>query len=240
MTDRDLIQELKIGPEDKVLDIGGGLKQHEEIKIDTLVDLYHPEKAPYWPSKLKASRFVKLDVTREKLPFPDKSFDVCLCTHTLEDLYNPFLVIEEMARVAKRGYIATPSRGFDMVFSHFNLTDWKTGSRRQPGLSHHHWFFENNNQKLVITPKIYPILYTSQFHVTNWSGEPECEYFWHDKINYEFASQVDTHAIINNYQQFLLENKEKITRGPVLVYLDNPFYIIKEYLKLCLRSFSWR
>lgn len=235
MNDEELIRQFKIKPGDRVLDIGGSLKQHQKISIDTLVDLYHPEKAPYWPSKLKASHFVQLDVTREKLPFADKAFDVCLCTHVLEDLYNPFQIMEEMSRVAKRGYIATPSRGLDMEFSHFNLTDWATGPRRQPGLSHHHWFFENKNNKLSITPKIYPILYTAEFHVTRWSGEKECQFFWKDKIEFDVFPAVDTHAIIKEYRDFIRANQGKIQKGPVLFYLDSPFYIFKECLKYFLR-----
>lgn len=235
MNDQDLITKLKIGPHDRVLDIGGSLKQHNQIKVDTLVDLYHPEKAPYWPSKLKAQHFIQLNIARQKLPFADKEFDVCLCTHTLEDLSNPFLVLDEIPRVAKRGYLAMPSRGKDMEFSHFNLTDWGTGARRQPGLSHHHWFFEAKGQKLIITPKIYPILYTSEFHLVKWSGEEECQFFWTDKISYEVFPSVNTHALIENYRDFVRKNQSKIHKGPVLFYLDNPWYIFKE----CLKSF-WR
>lgn len=238
MTDEELIAKLKITASDKVLDIGGSLKQHDKIKVDTLVDLYHPQKAPYWPSKLRASHFVQLDIAREKLPFADKSFDICLCTHTLEDLYNPFLVLEEMARVAKRGYIATPSRGADMVFSHYNLTDWGTGPRRQPGLSHHHWFFETRGQKLVITPKIYPILYTSEFHVTRWLGEGDCQFFWKDRIEFSVFPSVDTHAVIKNYRQFVQANAAKIQNGPVLFYLDNPWYLLKEWAKFFWQRLS--
>lgn len=238
MTDQELAQKLNILPTDRVLDIGGSLKQHEQILIDTLVDLYHPSKAPYWPSKLKAKHFVQLDVTRQKLPFKNKEFNVCLCTHTLEDLYNPFLVLDEMSRVAKRGYIATPSRGFDMVFSHFNLTDWKTGPRRQPGLSHHHWFFETDGKKLIITPKIYPILYTSEFHITKWQGEEECQLVWQNEILFDVFPSVDTHAIIKNYRQFVQANKNQISKSPVLFYLDNPYYILRECLKYFLRRSS--
>ncbi len=235
MSDEGLIAKLKITKKDKILDIGGSLKQHDKIEVDTLVDLYDPQKAPYWPSKLKARHFVQLDVARQVLPFANREFDVCLCTHTLEDLYNPFLVLSEMSRVAKRGFITTPSRGKDMEFSHFNLTDWKTGPRRQPGLSHHHWFFEVRDKKLYITPKVYPILYTSEFHITRWGGEEDCQFIWKDKIEFDVFPSVDTHAIIKEYQNFVFANQDKIQKGPVLFYLDNPVYIIKEWVKSLLR-----
>src|SRR5687768_10284392 len=140
LTDLEIIKKLKIKSTDRVLDIGGSMRQHEFIKIDTLADILPPEEAPYWPTKLSANKFVKVDITKSKLPFKDKEFDVCLCTHTLEDLPSPFLVIEEMSRVAKRGLIVTPSMGQDMVFLPIDYTDWLTGARRVPGHAHHKWF----------------------------------------------------------------------------------------------------
>src|SRR3989344_2135249 len=171
ISDREIISRFKIRPKDKVLDIGGSMRQRDDIRVDTLVDIIAPEEAPYGPSKLRAKNFVRLDVTRDKLPFGDKEFDFCLCSHTLEDLTNPFLVIEEMGRVAKRGLIVTPSMGADMVFSRINFTDWLTGARRVPGLGHHKWFFSNKSGKMMIIPKNYPILYTGEFRFVKWTGE---------------------------------------------------------------------
>ncbi len=225
----------KIKTTDRILDIGGSSKQRQDVTVDTLVDLNRPEDDAYWPTKLMASHFVKVDICREKLPFKDKEFDFCFCTHTLEDLYNPFLVIGEMSRVAKRGYIATPSRGFDMVFTHFDLTDWLTGPRRVPGQAHHKWFFENKNSTMVITPKNYPLLYTREFQVTNWSGEPEFQFAWENKIKFKITDGIDFHGLIKNYRHFFAENKSKITTSSVLFYLDNPYYFVKENGKLILR-----
>jgi ubiquinone/menaquinone biosynthesis C-methylase UbiE len=38
----------------------------------------------------------------ERLPFPDKSFDVVTCSHTLEHLLRPALAVSELKRVAKK------------------------------------------------------------------------------------------------------------------------------------------
>ncbi|KKQ42859.1 MAG: Methyltransferase type 11 [Microgenomates group bacterium GW2011_GWC1_37_8] len=233
--DTFLINELNIDKDTKVLDIGGAMKQHEQIKVDTLVDIIFPQEAPYTASKLKAKRFVKVDITKEKLPFKNKEFDVCLCTHTLEDLYNPFLVIEEMNRVAKRGYIATPSMGTDMIFSHFDITDWLTGGRRVPGQSHHKWFFVKDGKKMKIIPKNYAILYSPKFHMVEWKGEVELEYYWKDKIEYYAVSDLNIHDLINEYQNFIKENRSYIRFGRVLYYYDNPFYVTKALLKLLIK-----
>ncbi len=231
LTDDEIIEKLKIKPTDRVLDVGGSAKQHEKIFIDTIVDLVRPEETPYQTSKLKAKKFVQLDITRQKFPFKDKEFDICLCTHTLEDLYDPFLAIEEMSRVGKKGLIITPSRGREMEFSHFNLTDWQTGPRRLPGYSHHYWLFENKNGVMHLTPKNYPLLYSGDFHIVKWAGEEEFKFFWEKEIKYEAFNPTNFHALIAEYKHFVWENKMFIKTGPVLFYFDNPLYYIKEIIR---------
>jgi ubiquinone/menaquinone biosynthesis C-methylase UbiE len=45
----------------------------------------------------------------QQLPFPDKSFDVVLCFETLEHALAPYLLLDELSRVArKKVYISIP------------------------------------------------------------------------------------------------------------------------------------
>lgn len=236
LSDSEIIHKFKILPTDKILDIGGSMKQHREINVHTLVDIIRPENAPYGPLKLLAKNFVQADLVREKLPFKDKEFDFCLCTHTLEDLSYPFLTIDEMSRVAKRGYIATPAFGKDIIFSHFNLTDWLTGARRVPGIGHHKWLFYKQGKLMCVVPKNYPLLYSSNFHFVEWRGEAEFEYSWEGKIEYKEFKDLNFHALISVYRNFVRGNKDRLKRGFVLFYWDNPFYYLKEGLKLLLRK----
>jgi hypothetical protein len=243
ISDKEIIDRLKIKSPDKVLDIGGSMKQHEEIEVDTLVDIISPNEAPYTRSKLKAKKFVKVDICREKLPFKDKSFDICLCTHTLEDLYNPFLVMDEMGRVAKRGIIVTPSMGKDMVFSHIDITDWLTGPRRTPGLSHHKWFFVGKEGKVLVAPKNYGVLFSEGFQVTDWKGEDEFIYDWKNNLKYEVFPDINIHKLIDFYDEYVEGNKDKFKFGKVLKYSDSAKYTLKAYLKWWLkrgRGFSYR
>ncbi len=230
------VKNLKISKGDRILDVGGSMKQHTDIQIDTLVDIIRPEESKYNRSKLHAKHFVKCDFVKEKLPFKDKEFDVCLCTHVLEDLYDPFPLINEMSRVAKRGYIATPSMGKDIEFTKINFSDWKTGARRLPGVSHHKWLFYMKDGKMVVLPKNYPLLYSSDFHVSKWLGEEEFRYFWKGKIEYVEKTDIDFKKLINEYRIWFRNNKKYIKKSPVLLYLDNPFNIVKEYLKLLIKK----
>lgn len=94
---------------------------------------------------------VKCDLSRERLPFADKEFDFVYCRHVLEDLYNPFLACDEMSRVAKAGYIETPSplseicRGIDG-----NSPSWR-------GYIHHRYLVWAEGKKLCFTAK-YPLI----------------------------------------------------------------------------------
>jgi ubiquinone/menaquinone biosynthesis C-methylase UbiE len=235
LTDREIIEKLKIKSKDRILDIGGSMAQHQSISIDTLVDIIRPEEAPYGSSKLLAKNFVKVDITREKLPFKDKEFDVCLCTHVLEDLPSPFLIMNEMNRVAKRGLIVTPSMGEDMVFSRIDFTDWLTGARRVPGQAHHKWFFVKEKNNLKVIPKIPSILYTSDFHIVDWRGEKEMIYEWTGKINYAEFLGLNIHNLIEEYKRYLCINRKYFKFGQVLYFVDSPINFLKAFLKTLLR-----
>lgn len=236
LSDWEIIEKFKIKEGDRVLDIGGSMKQHDLIRVDTLVDLIRPEEAPYTASKLLARKYVRVDVTKEKLPFADKEYDFCLCTHTLEDLYNPFLLLDEMPRVAKRGLVTTPSMGKDMVYSRFDITNWMTGVVRTPGLSHHKWFFVKEGKLLKIIPKNYGILFSSQFHLVRWIGADETNFYWQNKIEYMQVSDLNIHDLIDEYIRYLSANKAKYKKGTPVVFTDNPLVILKAYTKLILKK----
>lgn len=243
MTDAEIIKSLRIKPSEKVLDIGGSMMQHTEIIVDTIVDLIPPEKSPYTKSKLRAKRFVKCDITREKLPFDDNEFDTCLCTHTLEDLPMPFLAMEEMQRVAKRGLIVTPSMGYDMVFGPIDYTNWLTGARRVPGEGHHKWFFVKEGKRLKVIPKVYPVLYSSDFQVTGWLGKKEMIYYWKGGFEFEEVEALNIHKLIDEYARFLKKNRRLIKTGVVAVFLDTPINLAKALIKKILHrghGYSYR
>jgi methyltransferase family protein len=126
----------------KVLDIGPGTAPFRRANM--FVDWRKPNDLP-------ESKFRRIDLNRDPLPFGDKAFDFAYCRHVLEDLYNPFLLCTEMARVAMAGYIQTPSplaevcRGVDG-----NSPSWR-------GYQHHRFLIWNRNGILCFLSK-YPII----------------------------------------------------------------------------------
>jgi hypothetical protein len=131
-----------LGPGKLVVDVGAGYSPwpHATECVD-FKDWGTAEQVPL--------RHVDLD--REPLPYADKSVDFVYCRHTLEDIQNPDWVCQEINRVAKAGYIETPSpvaefcRGVD------------DGQHRYRGYQHHRYFAWVDDGVLTFVPK-YPLI----------------------------------------------------------------------------------
>jgi SAM-dependent methyltransferase len=240
---RNISKKYNVMSHEKVVDIGGSAAQVTELQIHTLVDIVPPDTyTRIMPldkqaeGKLFSPNFVQVDIGIDQLPLQDKSFDFCIFTHTLEDLYDPRLILSEIGRIAKRGVIITPSRGKEMEFSAYDLTDWMTGGTRVPGQSHHRWFVEVKQNQLCIIPKYYPLLYTPEFHVVKWSGPLECEYYWEKKPEVNFWDSMDFRDLLNNYRGFMKDNRRDIKMGTVLMWWDSPHRILRAILRRILRK----
>lgn len=110
----------KISQKKKILDVGCGIStvlhfiEGEKFGIDPLADEY-----------LKFYNYPK-DITikrgrGEKIPFPDKYFDVVFCTNTLDHVANPRKTIKEIHRVLKEdGYFILMVNIFDKRKKHYD------------------------------------------------------------------------------------------------------------------------
>lgn len=99
--------DLKIASTDKVLEVGGGHNPHPRSNV--VVDKY-PDCNEHRSGELKLyknQRFVAAD--GEQLPFSDGEFDYVICSQVLEHVDDPARFLAEQFRVARRGYIDTPS-----------------------------------------------------------------------------------------------------------------------------------
>jgi SAM-dependent methyltransferase len=119
---------------DKVLDVGSGgypfpLATH-------LADL-HPGKTTHRTETLikDGKPFTKCDI--HDLPFRNKEFDFIYCSHVLEHVDDPARACDELMRVAKRGYIETPTKTSDILFNFLRLK------------RHHKWHITRVGNTLV-------------------------------------------------------------------------------------------
>jgi hypothetical protein len=113
--------DFNIRPGDRVLDVGSGgdpfphatvlMDRHLEInntRHEALVTMNKP--------------FLLGDI--HELPFRDHSFDFVYCVHVLELIVDPLRACLELMRVARRGFIETPTAGKDMLFA------WARGEQK--------------------------------------------------------------------------------------------------------------
>lgn len=71
-------------------------------------------------------------------------FDFSICSHTLEDIFNPFELIELLETISYRGFIAVPSKYDELT---------KLYENRYRGNAHHKQFFDMIDGTFVVFPK---------------------------------------------------------------------------------------
>jgi hypothetical protein len=132
--------------------------------------------------KIDSNQHTVCDFSIQKLPYADKEFDFIYCRHVLEDLYNPFLLVEEMSRVGKAGYIETPSPAAELC-KNIDCGDLYVPWR---GYHHHNSFVWEHEGTLSHSWNTYMV--------------------WNDTIPYKhFQHDVDF-KITTTYGEFLIKN----------------------------------
>jgi hypothetical protein len=133
-----------------VLDVGGWAVPFP--RADWMLDLGGYATRGEWgyegdhtAERFTADTWVQRDICdREPWPFEAKQFDFAICSHTLEDVRDPIWVCQELQRVAKAGYIETPSRLEEQCYGFQG--PWT-------GWGHHHWIVEATPVGLTFTFK---------------------------------------------------------------------------------------
>lgn len=162
-------------------------------------------RATHFVDRVPGENTVVCDLCRDRLPFADKEFDFVYCRHVLEDLYNPFLACDEMSRVAKAGYIETPSplsevcRGIDGY-----SPAWR-------GYIHHRYVVWVNGGQLCFIAK-YPLieyLTLNDVEIANilrrdaflWNS---C-YFWEGRVDWRLLQHDVDYTFGTAYKEIILK-----------------------------------
>jgi hypothetical protein len=175
----DYVKNKKIAnPLFKVIDIGGGVNGWTRDIVDVVVDIRVEDTA----------KTLQVDICNEQdygkiLDYVQANgiFDYCICTHTLEDLYNPFPALINMPKFAKAGVITMPSMT-DELSPVQNLA-WN-------GYLHHRWMYEYLDGRIYIIPKIYGIEAFISSRMSRAKGS---------EIKYEWGGAIPYSIFMNNY-----------------------------------------
>jgi ubiquinone/menaquinone biosynthesis C-methylase UbiE len=197
----------------RILDVGGAAKSWLSPYVTHVMDI---QEKP--TEVLDNVTYVQVDINCKESwkNIPDKYFDFASCTHTLEDVRDPGFVMNELSRVAKKGFIAVPNRHQEM-----SLVE----SKSYNGFSHHRWIFNFDGSEILISPKFGPMFvprtkranllekllnyreillrdfryftlrrFVDESLENEWitkelsiiSGEIECSFIWEDRIDYSY------------------------------------------------------
>jgi len=169
------------------------------INKDALVLEVASGARPYWRSNVLLDKFVldnserSGDVTVDrdfvvsdvnKLPFKDKVFDFVIARHILEHLPEPENFLKELERVAKAGYIETPSSisedmgGWDCHLWCVDVVDNKLKMMSKS---------KEPNSQLKKIPQIFGVKAWESF-ISKHRSVFYTSYFWKDRIDFNIVN----------------------------------------------------
>ncbi len=182
----------------RVLDVGGW---YQPFNLATHVidlgsfDSRHTGAAldPEDPERFSAQTWAVQDVCVAPWPYPDKYFDFVFCSNLLEDVRDPLAVCRELVRVAKAGYVETPSR-LREIYAKERFAALKFLVARVPevGFCHHRWFVELEDNRLKFTAKTAALTERGDYYLTRsdvgrklTAEESGLGLFWTDEFSAE-------------------------------------------------------
>jgi len=183
------------------IDIGAAANFWSYPECKTIADAVQVNKPDVTQFKINlegASNYAELLSYVEK----NKKFDFSICSHTLEDIFNPIDIINLLQSISTRGFIALPSKFDEFTYLFEN---------KYLGNSHHKQLFDIIDNKVVIFPK-YSFIEVDQRtkEIRERYKGKELYFFWSDSIDYEiFGNGTPFHSdgeLISTYFAKLNQN----------------------------------
>ena len=168
---------MNIRADDFVLEIGSG--HNPKARSDVLCDKFIGDDEQRGGAIVTDRPMVEAD--GQFLPFADATFDYVICSHVLEHVEDPAQLISELKRVARRGYIETPSEIGERIYGwHYhnwvvNLVDGCLMLRKNEKNSQFGQLFH----RLAVTDK-----HWKRFHITHHNLFL-VQYEWENEIDYK-------------------------------------------------------
>ncbi|HUK59117.1 MAG TPA: methyltransferase domain-containing protein [Stellaceae bacterium] len=173
---------------------------------------------PEQPARFSEATWRVQDACLAPWPWPDKFFDFSFCSHLLEDVRDPLTVVRELSRVAKAGYIETPSRAREI----FAKGRWaglaaRIGRPPEVGFYHHRWFAEAEGSHLRFLAKTSEIVRDPRYYITRGAlgrkmreDESGLGIFWEGGITAEETIVFEMEDVQRNLREFRAETLARL------------------------------
>ena len=220
-----------IQPDARVLDVGGGLAPFP--RADAVVDIESYDafltrtEGAREPVRFSRESWHVGDICDPTVwaGIADKAFDFVVCSHTLEDVRDPLFVCAQLQRVARAGYIETPSK--------FRECAKARGEDAVAGWEHHRWVVEVEDGTIYFKLKV-PLInhldfvgearrhhvlnYWSQFLGIHWVGS----FDYAERL--QKGSPIETEDLFLYYDRYPYGRVSSATEPPAFFTIDRvPF-----------------
>ncbi len=185
---------MNIRPDDFVLEIGSG--HNPKTRSDILCDKFIENDLQRGGGIVADRPLVEAD--GQYLPFEDASFDYVICSHILEHVENPELLIRELTRVASAGYIETPSEIAERLY----------------GWPYHNWMVNLVDNRLIIQKKAVESQFGQLFHALAAHDKHFMRFHvTHHKlflVQYEWVGKIDYEILPPEASTLDLESRKTV------------------------------
>jgi hypothetical protein len=186
-------EEKEINPSYRVIDIGGVVNGWTKPFCDFVVDI----------NSINSNSSLNIDICVESqwdvlfdIVKKQGKFDYCICTHTLEDLYNPFSALKFIPQIANKGIISMPDLRTEL--SRIENSGWL-------GYIHHRWLFDHTNDRMLVIPKLNFL--ESIVKESSQSTATEIRYEWDKEIPFDIFMNnylgPNVKTVINEYTNLI-------------------------------------
>jgi hypothetical protein len=178
---------------DKVLDVGGALGPWAGDYVThycDIQDVHSRESDAHNLKKVKGSVSIVGDLEDFKIQeqlLKEAPFDFVICSHCLEHLGKPHLILDFLPKIGKEGFICLPNGVIELMKGiYYKEMQQKELEQLTRGFIPHRWVFDTDTHTLFLFPK-FSVLDSMSLKVDNISdlggyADGELSFWWKDSI----------------------------------------------------------
>lgn len=188
-----ILEYLESNKFSRVLDIGGSMSPWARKYVDTYVDIqdiheYLKRYPDLYDEDVRKSRCLIGDINcaaiwsiLDREVSEKGKYDFVICTHTLEDIRDPFLALEKLPMIAREGFIAVPCKHNELCRGiecgdERDHEGWGITTNFR-GYFHHRWIFTVKEGVLWAFPKLNFIEYMTGLE---WATRENKDFYCHE------------------------------------------------------------